>query len=83
MKNKNDVIILFAGYRLHDVEVLLGLTHEPDILCGHFVGPGTDRQHINITCPTLLIGRFIKLSMKQPVSDSFMHIAEVEVYAYV
>lgn len=69
--------------RLRNMDINIGTSEEPDKMCGHFVGPASNGQHITITCLKVIQGRFVRLTLLQPTSADFMHPAEVEVYAYV
>ncbi|XP_065943506.1 uncharacterized protein [Magallana gigas] len=62
---------------LHDVTVTVGLT-ESDVntTCGFFAGLGTASQLVVIDCPTLLQGRFVKISK----TTSHLVLCEVDVF---
>lgn len=72
-----------CGYRFSDVKITVRVSEEPGMLCGKFVGPAEDGEHITIYCDRVILGRFVRLTLMHPFNDTYFHAREVEVYAYV
>ncbi|XP_052085202.1 fucolectin-6-like [Mytilus californianus] len=73
-------LFLFAGQRLHDVEVRAGLdgVSFPGI-CGTFVGPGFTGQSVNILCQKKTIGRFVRAQIVKG-GPEYLTLCEMEIY---
>nr|XP_034315525.1 neurogenic locus notch homolog protein 3-like [Crassostrea gigas] len=65
------------SFRLRDVTVTVGLT-ESDVNtpCGFFAGPGNASQLVDIDCPKLPQGRFVKISK----TTEHLTLCEVDVF---
>lgn len=76
-KKEHLFIIKDESHRLRNVTVTLGLLDSSiDTLCGSFPGPGTLSQLVVIECPTLPIGRYLKISK----TTEFLTLCEVDVF---
>ena len=61
------------------MDVKVGPTLKDMILCAHYKGPGTAREHAVLNCMEIINGRFVKLQLR---GTNFLHLAEVKVFAY-
>jgi len=80
--NKHTYFNLFAGERLHDVEVTISQNNFAlPTMCGFFGGPGDTGQTIYVFCTKGSRGRYVRLQIIGQIgSENMLTLCEVEVY---
>ena len=71
---------LFIAYRFRDANISVGPSLNGMELCGHFEGPGLNRQRIVLRCPTVRKARYVKIQIVKG-KDHYLQLAEVQVWA--
>ncbi|XP_061187987.1 uncharacterized protein LOC133196053 [Saccostrea echinata] len=66
--------------RFHDADIKAGRSLDSMLTCGHFVGPGKDKERIIIRCRKITVARYVKIQITSG-TNNYLHIAEVLVWA--
>ncbi|CAG2247766.1 unnamed protein product [Mytilus edulis] len=67
-----------TGERLHDLDIIVGPSHNKMHLCAHYVGPAQLGAHLIFECEPDENARYVKLMIK---GTEYLHVAEIKVYA--
>ncbi|CAG2200764.1 unnamed protein product [Mytilus edulis] len=69
------------GYRLHDLDITVGLHLDHMTMCAHYTGPGTNGERLVFQCKGWYIeSRFVK--MKIIKGSEYLQFGEIKVFGY-
>ncbi|XP_061188285.1 uncharacterized protein LOC133196408 [Saccostrea echinata] len=75
-----DKVVQCCANRFRDANISVGSSYITMELCGHFEGPGEDKERIVVRCPLVKRVRYVKIQIVKG-TDNYLHLAEVQVWA--
>lgn len=72
----------FAGQRLRNLEVSIGMSLSSMQVCGYYKGPGSNGEMIPISCREPIEARYVKVMIKdENTLDTILNFAEIQVFS--